>query len=69
MENSKPKVELRDWVYDAYRSAFIGKVYGHPFFEDGHTVRTTKAKYFTHKENEIETLNTIYVLGSKRVEE
>lgn len=65
MEN-KPKVQLQEWEYDAYRSSFTGKVYGHPNIKDGHIIRTTKAKHYTHKENEIETLNTIYILGEKK---
>jgi len=64
-KNAKPIAELRNWRRCPYRNAYIGEVYGHPRFQDGTRLKTSKTTQYNHAEGTVETLNTIYKLTNK----
>lgn len=61
----KPVVRLEEWeMYPFY--TLTGKVYDHPRFKDGDKIVTSRIHVADFPNNKIETINTIYTLGSKK---
>lgn len=65
----KPRVKLSEWfiynhpVYGLLACGTVGA--GHPRIEEGHHVVSSLIE--EHRENEIETRNTIYEVGTDRL--
>lgn len=64
---AKPIVRMEKWFRIANK--LYGTIYDHPNFDDGTEVRTSSIQdeYLEGKQLFIETKNTIYKMGSKRV--
>lgn len=62
---TKPTAIVQDWfIYQLPQGPVLcGKVYGHSRIEDDHHVRSSLI--LAIREEEVETLNTVYKLGSR----
>lgn len=66
MERQKARLEnwsLEESPIDPERRVLWGNVYGHPRFEDGTLVRTSRVVEANVEERWAKTLNTDYTLG------
>ena len=68
---SKPKVKIENWeMFEIYGERVLsGDVMGHPRFIDNTSITTSKIISLSGeigKACEVETRNTIYILGNKK---
>ena len=69
---SEYKAELRSWVYNKKSNTVIGNVFGHPNFDDGSLIQTSRLlpmsmQISSPKQGTIvSTLNSKYLLGEKK---
>lgn len=65
---NKKLVKIENWYTTYYydgKPVIHGSVYGHDRFEDGKNVRSSAIINVDLENNQIETLNTMYKLGTK----
>lgn len=60
---SKPQVKIDNWRIIG--EALFGEVQGHPRFAQGQFVRTSRIASVDREKGEVETQNTIYLLGKE----
>ena len=64
----KQRAIIRNWYIDG-SDRIKGQVYGHPLFEDGTQVTTSRVVYFDKEAKKAITKNTEYELGSPLIVE
>jgi hypothetical protein len=58
---NKDLVRIEDWTW--FNGSLAGAVYGHPVFEDGRRIITSKLKSLDLENGYGHTKNTTYLLG------